>query len=46
MHCFNIQPCSDEWEAMLVIFVTERYLAMLQRHTLHSEILDKNDIAV
>src|SRR6218665_2244658 len=42
MHCIHIQPRSDEWEAMLVIFVkTEDYLAMLQTHKLHSGIFEK-----
>src|SRR6218665_1512548 len=41
MYCIHIQPCSDEWEAVLVIFVKTEDLAMLQTHKLHSYIFEK-----
>src|SRR6218665_2405525 len=41
MHCIHKQPCSDEWEAMLIIFVETEDLAMLQTHKLHSCIFEK-----
>src|SRR6218665_3479009 len=41
MYCIHIQPCSDEWEAVLVIFVKTENLAMLQTHKLHSYIFEK-----